>query len=278
MHSARIGLRAELFKLSAFMRRDFLVAWSYKGRFFGDWLNMGFQIVLFYLLGRMINPSSLPSYGGHQATYLEFVSIGIALGVFVQLALGRVSAALRQEQMIGTLEALLLTPTAPATIQIGSVVYDLIYIPIRTMAFLSIVAVLFGLHFHAGGIAPAIVILFAFIPFVWGLGVIAAAATLTFKRGGGGIGFAMAGLAIASGAYFPLTLFPHWVATIASYNPMATAIASIRETIIGTAGWNVFGLQQILLFPVSLAMLAVGVAAFKLAMRREQQRGTLAMY
>jgi ABC-2 type transport system permease protein len=276
--SAPIGLRSELRKISAFLRRDLLVAWSYKGRFISDWLGIGLQVILFYLVGRMVDPSHLPSFGGHRSTYLEFVSVGIALGAFVQLGLGRVAYAVRQEQLIGTLEALLLTPTAPATIQIGSVVYDLLYIPIRTAAFLGITAAAFGLHFHAGGIAPALVLLLSFIPFVWGLGVFSAATTLTFKRGGSGTAFVMTILTIGSGAYFPLSLLPHWLATVAAYNPMATAVTGIRAAIIGTAGWNVFGLAQILLLPVSLAVLTFGVGAFKVAIRREQARGTLAMY
>lgn len=273
-----IGIRSEIRKISAFMRRDFLIAWSYKGAFVTDWLAMGLQVVLFYLVGRMVDPSHLPSFGGHRSSYLEFVSVGIALGAFVQLGLGRVAQAVRQEQLIGTFEALLMSPTSPATIQLGSVAYDLVYIPLRTGAFLTITAVAFGLHFHAGGVAPAAVLLLSFIPFVWGLGVFSAATTLTFKRGGGGTAFAMTVLTIGSGAYFPLSLLPHWLAAVAGYNPMATAITGIRAAIIGTSGWDVFGLAQILLLPISLTVLAVGVAAFKLAIRREQRRGTLAMY
>jgi ABC-2 type transport system permease protein len=274
----RPGLRREVAKLGAFVRRDFLIAWSYKGQFFSDWANMLVQALLFYLVGRLIDPSRLPSFGGQRASYLEFASIGIAVSGFVQLSLSRVAAALRQEQMIGTLEALLLTPTAPATIQIGSVVYDLLYIPLRTATFLGIIAGAFGLHFELGGLGPAAVILLAFIPFVWGLGVVAAAATLTFKRGGTGVGFAMTILTIGSGAYFPLSVLPHWASTIAGWNPIAISITGIREAIIGGGGWSVIGFDQLLLLPISLVSLVLSVVAFKLAIAREQRRGTLAMY
>ena len=95
---------------------------------------------------------------------------------------------MQQEQLAGTLESLLMTPTSPATIQVGAVVYDLIYIPIRTAVFLVVIALAFGLDFYASGLLPALVVLVVFIPFVWGLGVASAGATLTFRRAPGSSG------------------------------------------------------------------------------------------
>ncbi len=115
---------------------------------------------------------------------------------------------MQQEQFAGTLESLLMTPTSPATIQLGSVVYDLIYIPIRTAIFLVIIAFAFGLDFHASGLLPALVVLLVFIPFVWGLGVASAGATLTFRRGSGIVGLASTVLVLFSGAFYPLDVLP----------------------------------------------------------------------
>ena len=200
----RVGLiRGELRKLPAFLRRDFLVAWSYKGAFVSDWVSMVAQVFLLYFVGRMVDPAVLPSFGGTRASYLEFVAIGIALSVFVQLGLQQVSVGLRQEQLMGTLESLLMTPTASATIQLGAVVYQLIYVPIRTALFLTLIAVGFGLEFKIDGIPVAAAILFAFIPFVWGLGLVSAAATLTFRRGAGAIGLVVILLTVGSGRRFP---------------------------------------------------------------------------
>jgi ABC-2 type transport system permease protein len=274
----RSGARTELAKIAAFARRDFLVAWSYRSQFFGDAANLVLQVFLFYLVGRLVDPARLPEFNGQKSTYLEFVSVGIALSAFVMLGLHRIAEAFRREQMIGTLEALLLTPTSPATIQIGSVAYDLLYIPIRTGVFLAIVAFSFGLHFHADGFMPAALVLVAFIPFVWGLGIVGAAATLTFKRGAGGVGLAMTVLTLGSGAYFPLTLLPDWLEPIASFNPIAIAISGMRAAVIGGGGWSTLTLDQLMLLPVSLACLGAGVVAFRIAVAREQRRGTLAMY
>jgi ABC-2 type transport system permease protein len=116
----------ETVKLPAFARRDFLVAWSYRLAFVSDALALFLQAFLFYFVGLLVDESKLPEFGGSRVSYMEFVVIGIALAAFVQIGLGRVSAAMRREQMIGTLESILVTPTSPSTIQLGSVVYDLI--------------------------------------------------------------------------------------------------------------------------------------------------------
>jgi hypothetical protein len=72
-------------------------------------------------------------------------------------------------------------------ILLGSVVYDLIYVPIRTVIFLIIVSIVFDVSFALRGDVPSLLILATFIPFVWALGSIASAGVLTFRRGSGAI-------------------------------------------------------------------------------------------
>ena len=80
----------------------------------------------------MVDPATIPTVGGKQVSYLEFAVVGMTLGGFVHLGLERVSAALRNEQLMGTLESLLSDADGSSqTIQIGSVLFDLIFIPLR---------------------------------------------------------------------------------------------------------------------------------------------------
>jgi ABC-type multidrug transport system permease subunit len=142
----------ELRKLAAFLRRDFLVLISYRTAFVSDIANLAFQSLVFSFVGKIVNPTSLPSYGGENVSYIAFVTVGIALGAFLQVGLGRVSTALRSEQMMGTLESLFMTPTHPLTIQVGLVAYDLIYVPVRTAIFLAIIVGVFDVRFIPGAI------------------------------------------------------------------------------------------------------------------------------
>jgi ABC-2 type transport system permease protein len=279
LEAGRIGaFTGELRKLPAFVRRDFLVAWSYRMSFVSDLVGLVGQVIVFYFIGQLVDSSRLPTFGGTSVTYLEFAAVGIALGVFIQFGLDRVSAAMRGEQLMGTLESVLMTPTAPSTIQLGSVAFDLIYIPLRTAAFLGAVTLAFGLHFSAGGIAPALLLLVAFIPFVWGLGVLTAALLLTFRRGGSLVGLGAVVVGLLSGVYFPLSLLPGWLHGIANANPVAQAINGMREALLGGATLADIASNFALVVPCSAASLLIGLGVFRLAVRREQKRGTLGLY
>ena len=268
----------ELRKLPAFVRRDFLVAWSYRLPFITDWIGLAFQAFIFYFIGLMVDPTKLPTFGGEPTTYLAFAAVGIAISAFLTLALGRVSAGIQQEQLAGTLESLLMTPTSPATVQLGAVFYDLIYVPLRTAVFLVVIALAFGLDFHANGVLPALVVLVVFIPFVWGLGVAAAGATMTFRRGSGAVGLGMTVLVLFSCAYYPLDLLPSWMASLAELNPITVAVNGMREPLLGGTGWDGVGKAVAVLLPLALVSLALGAVAFRSALRRERRRGTLGLY
>jgi ABC-2 type transport system permease protein len=272
------AVAAEFRKLPAFVRRDFLVAWSYRMSFVSDFVNFAGQAFVFAFIGKMIEPRDLPRIGGAEVTYLEFTAIGIAIGVFVTFGLHRVSAAIRNEQLMGTLESLLTTPAKVSTLQIGSVFFDLLYIPLQTAAFLGAMAIGFDLHLEPSGILPATLVLLVFIPFVWGLGVFSAGLTLTFKRGANAVAIGAILLGFGSGLYFPVELLPSWVEATAQANPVALAVGGMRDALLGGAGWSEIAGDLVILAPLSAASLGLGMFAFRLALRRERKLGTLGLY
>ena len=269
---------AEAAKLPAFVRRDVKVALSYRVAFASDLLGIAAQIVVFSFIAKLIEPSKLPTFGGSQVTYLEFVTTGIVLNLALGVLLYRVAGAIRQEQLQGTLESLLATPTATATVQIGSVASTLLMVPLRATLMMGVIAIVFGLNFDPGGIVPAALIVAALVPFAWGLGLATGAAIVTFRRGTGLLGAGTTLLGLASGAVFPLALLPAWLAAVAEWNPLAIAIDGVREVLLGDAGWSAALADIATLLPLSALTLAAGVYLFKLALDRERRLGTLGMY
>jgi ABC-2 type transport system permease protein len=271
-------LAVELRKIPAFVRRDFLVAWSYRMSFVTDLVALAGQAVLFYFVSLMVDPAKIPEYGGQDVGYLAFAAVGMALVGFIHIGLDRVAHALRAEQLMGTLESVLTTPTAPTTIQLGSIAFDLIYVPFRMIVFLGALVLAFDLHFEAGGVPKAAVILLAFWPFVWGLGVISAALTLTFRRGSSLVGLGTLVLGILSGVYFPIDLLPGNLESIVKLNPVALAVQSMRDAVLGDASWSSIAPEVLILAPVSAAALVLGVASFRAALKRERRLGSLGVY
>jgi ABC-2 type transport system permease protein len=269
---------AELAKLPAFVRRDLRIALSYRMAFFGGLLGLAAHALVFSFIGKLVDPARLPEFGGSRVSYMEFVTIGIALNMVVIALLAQVATAIRGEQLLGTLESLLATPTKTGTIQVGSAALAFLTIPLRLGLFITVLALIFGLDFSVSGVLPAAVIVLAFLPFLWGLGLLAGGAILTFRRGVGALTAGTTALSLASGAFFPLSVLPHWLQTIAQANPLAIAIEGLREALIGGTGWTSVGSSVLELAPLSLVAMLLGITAFRLALQRERRNGTLGLY
>jgi ABC-2 type transport system permease protein len=272
------GLAAEAAKLPAFVRRDWKIALSYRAVFVGDALALATQVIVFYFVADLVDPGKLPAYGGTVPSYLAFVAVGLVINLTAGVLVHQVSISLRQEQLTGTFEALLATPTRAATLQLGSVSYTLLLLPVRAGVLLAAIAIGFGLDFHVSGVGPALMLLVAFLPFTWGLGLTAAAAVVTFRRGAGATGMVITLLGLFSGAVFPISLLPPLLRTIGEWNPFAIAIDGVRSALIGGTGWGPALEELPRLLPVSLAALIVGVLCFRLAVARERRLGTLGLY
>ena len=265
-------------KIPAFFRRDLRILWSYRAGFIGDWVNMIVQILVFYFVGKLISAQSLPSFGGRHPSYMEFVCVALLLTQFMALTLGRLVNAVKTEQLQGTIESLMSTPTAPATLQLGSVFYDILYVPLRTAVFLAVVTLAFGVHFYWSGLLPVMAIFAAFMPFMWGLGVLSAALVLTFRRGSASMGMGITVLVLASGAFFPIDVLPPVLQSAMEYNPIKQAIDASREALLGAAGWSSTLPTVARLVPLAAISLAIGLRAFRMALDRERRRGTLGLY
>ncbi|MFZ0379032.1 MAG: ABC transporter permease [Solirubrobacteraceae bacterium] len=265
-------------KLAAFVRRDFRIAMSYRMGALGGVVAIVTQVVAFSLLGKLVDAARMPLYDGTRSTYVEFVVIGICLNLTVLMVLHELAQAIRAEQLTGTLESLLVTPTRIGTVQAGSTLFNLLYVPLRLFLFLAVIAVVFGLDLRSAGILPATVLMLEFLPFIWGLGLIAAGAVLAFRRGTGAIGAGVVVVSLGSGAFFPLSVLPGWLAQLAAYNPFAVVLTALRDALIGGAGWQALATPMLELLPLAVASVAAGILLFRFFLRRERRLGTLGLY
>jgi ABC-type multidrug transport system permease subunit len=73
-------------------------------------------------------------------------------------------------------------------------------------------------------------------------------------------------------------VLPGWLRTIAGFNPLTIAIRGLRSALLGGTGWTGVGTHVLELAPLSIAAMALGWFAFRLALARERRNGTLGMY
>jgi ABC-2 type transport system permease protein len=276
-HSA-VSVIAEVRKLAAFLRKDALIAWSYRRAMVSDIVSFLGEAALFYFLSFLVDPARMPQLGGTRADYMGFVAVGLTVAAFYQMGVAKMIGAVRNEQLMGTFEALLVTPTAPTTIQIGLVIYDLIRIPVRAGLFLVLADKVFGVDIHWAGLAQTIAITLVFLPFVWGVAAALAAVVVGFRQATAVVGFVNYALLLGSGTYFPMELLPSWLETTIRLNPLALALNGARAALLGGAGWETTLPQIAMILPLSILAWVAGTLGFRFALDRERRAGTLGLY
>lgn len=160
----------------AFLKKDFLMEVSYRFSFVLQFASIFFSVVMFYFVAKLLGeaPSvqkSLSEYGGN---YFSFVLIGIAFSNFLSVGLGSFSTNIRSEQMIGTLEAMLVTPTTLSNIVLSSSQWSFAFTSLRVGVYLLIGGFFFGVSFTGAAVLPALLALVLTVVAFSSLGIISA--------------------------------------------------------------------------------------------------------
>ena len=98
------------YKICAFLKRDFLIHSSYKLPYLLGWLRNLFVLLPFFFIAKLIAKGSFsPSEIG--GDYFPFLLVGIMVRQLLGQSLNGFPNSFFSEQAVGTLEAMLLTPT-----------------------------------------------------------------------------------------------------------------------------------------------------------------------
>jgi ABC-2 type transport system permease protein len=262
----------------AFVERDFLIAASYRTAFAADTLGIIFKVITFYYIGEVFGQGIAPSLARYGHNYFAFLVIGIALLDFVHTSFDTFTNSIRDSQMTGTLEAVLLSPMRLPEMIIYSSLWSYMFTALRFATYMVVGRVLFGLHVAAAGILPALVALLLTILCFAPLGIISAAVIMVFKKG---TWFQMAinGLGVLlGGVAYPVDVLPRWASAISYYLPLTHSVNAMRDTLLN--GKGLIAIRTDLFFMIAFAavMLPLALWIFDLGVRRTKQLGTLTQY
>ena len=260
--------------IGALARRDWRVTRSYRTALVSDLLFGFLNLVIYYYISKTVNPS-----GGHglegAPSYFAFAAVGIALTVVLQASVLGLSRRLREEQLTGTLEALLAQPISAPELAAGVAGFPFIFAVTRAFLYLLLAALLLGLSFaHCNWAGLVISFMVAGIAF-GGLGIALAAAVLVFKRAEAVGALGTFGLALVGGAFFARTVLPGWLRPVSDVVPTQFAFTAVRHSLFGGHGW--IG-PLLALAGVGAITIAIALALFDGALRYTIRRGTLNQY
>jgi ABC-2 type transport system permease protein len=256
------------------VRRDFFVTTSYRVPFVLDLLFGLLNLALYFFISRTFE--DFPPETLHGApSYFAFVTVGIAITMVIDAASTGLARKIREEQLTGTLEALLTQPITVAELSFGLAGFPFVFAMFRALFYLLIAAVGLGVDFsEADWIGFVLVLAASGVAFA-GLGVFSGAVMMVIKRGDVIVGIAVFGMGLASGAFFPVQVLPGWLEPIGAVVPTRFAFDGLRSAIFRGEGW---GTDAIILLVFGLVSLPIAVWTFARALSYARRTGSVSQY
>ena len=268
-------MTANLLKLWAFIKRDFLSEVSYRLAFLMGVAGMFFSLLAFYFLTKMIDPSTK---GLNGVPPFDWLLIGLAFQFYFSTALYSFSHRVRNEQLLGTLEAMLVTPTPTAMVVFSSAAWDFVYGGIRVLLYMLFATLIFGVHLALGSpLALGLGVLLTLLSSA-GLGILSASFILYFKRGDP-INFLLSGATTFLGSvFFPVELLPRWLAPVSDWLPVTWSLRIVRGSLLQGRGLHDLRSELLMLALLTAILLPGGLICSRYAIRRAKREGTLIQY
>lgn len=259
---------------AAIARRDFEINRSYRVAFVLDIFWGAIDLLFYYYFSKIVGLAPSVDLDG-APSYFAFAVAGMAVSVLVLSATTTISSRVREEQLTGTLEFICANPVRSSEFALGTATYPFVYASVRVTIYLVLGVAFLGVaagDVNWAGVA-VIVPLSSFA--MLGLGVLSAAATVVFKRGGSVVTVAVFAMTFISGALFPISLLPDWLQPIGEAMPTAAALDGLREALYGGgAVWS----EALVLVGWAVVLLPVSLWVFAKAVKKARAQGALAQY
>ncbi|OCC15626.1 ABC-type multidrug transport system, permease component [Dissulfuribacter thermophilus] len=273
-----MNLSGEIRKAAAFLLRDLQLAMGYPLKFASQLVGILASTFMFYYISRLVDQNgsgSLAAYGGN---YFPFLLVGIALSDYLMFSINALSNEVRKAQVIGTFEAILVTPTHPSLILFSSCLYSFLFTSVRILFYFLAGTVLFGVRFPPISLSALTVsLILTILPFL-GIGLLSAAIIIVFKQGNPLTWIFGSFSGLLSGVFYPVSVLPHWLQPFAAFIPLTYGLDAVRKVLLTGAGILEVSHQLLVLLFFSIVFLGVGLAAVAYALKIARKDGTLLYY
>lgn len=264
-----------LVKLLAFLKRDFLSEVSYRIAFLFQVGGMFFSIAAFYFMTKMIDPNAK---GLHGIAPFPWLLVGLSFQYYFSTALYSFSNKIRGEQLLGTLEAMLVSPTPTSIVIFSSAAWDFTYGALRVVVYLLFATLVFGVKLYSTGLgALALGVLLTLLSSA-GLGILSASFILYFKRGDP-INFFLSALTTFFGnVFFPVEQLPASMQWVSEFLPITWSLRIVRGALLQGQPFSELRGELLQLSLLTVVLLPLGLLLSRVAIRKAKKEGSLIQY
>ncbi len=261
----------------AFLKRDFFIAVSYRTAFALQVLYILASVPVFYFFGKLFASSDSSFLDRYDGNYFAFLLIGIAFLDYLSVSLRTFNQSMRDSQLMGTLEIVLLSPTSLTKVLIYSSLYVYVQTTVRFILYI-LVGLLFGLDIQGANIPAAMLILLLSILSFASFGMISASLIVVIKRGEMlNILLSIASL-ILGGVMYPIELMPEFMQVLSKLIPITHGLEGMRLALLTGASTASLIPQLLILLLFAAVLLPLALTSFYLAVQYTKMTGTLAQY
>jgi ABC-2 type transport system permease protein len=263
-------------KAFAIFMRDARLARSYDLQFYFQWATIALQVVAFYFIAKLTSGSPMVKRHVTGGDYFTWVIIGLAFARFQTMAIQCFQMAVRNDQMLGTLEVVLATPTGLPTVVLSAGLWAFVLTACQ-VAFFLLVAIPFGLNLSHTNFLTMVVFLILIVVCMSSIGVMAAATIMTYKQNAGTGFVAGSSASLLGGVQFPITLLPLWLQKVSWCLPITHALNGMRAAVTGLSLAQTW-YDAVWLCVATTILLPISLFYFHRAVQRAKMDGTLGHY
>ncbi len=258
----------------ALTRRDVQIYMSYRLMMTLDlWIGV-LDVVVYYFISETFEGATTASLGD-APSYFAVALVGIAVTVVIQATSLGIGTKVREEQLTGTLEALIAQPLRTTELAVGLCGLPFAISTVRVAIYLLLGGVAFGLDLSNTDWAGFFAMLITTAVAMSTIGIATAAVVLVLKRGNALAGLVIFAMSLASGAFFPVSVLPDWIEAIGKVMPTRFAFDGFRSALFVGSGWEN---DALLLAAFSVTALPTAVWLFARGMFHARRTGSLAQY
>jgi ABC-2 type transport system permease protein len=271
-------------KAWAFVWKDFLIEVSYKSAFVLHLGGVIFSVGIWFFFSGFLQEnlvgSAVALTGGN---LFAFILFGIAPYQYQQVSLSAFARRFREGQVTGTLEAMLVCPTRTPLVIFGSALFDFIFTSFTVVLYV-VVGLAFSwvaarpIEFHFAGLIPALIIFGLMVLTSVGVGIMAAAFVMYFKRGEVLVTLISSASMLLGGVLYPTAALPDAVKPFSRLLPISYTTDGVRRALL--AGEGILDLMPHIqvLFLFAAVLLPLGLWVFRVALRAARRDGTLVQF
>jgi ABC-2 type transport system permease protein len=257
--------------------RDFRIETSYKIGFFFRVVAALVNVAVYYFISRVFGSVAAPYLQAYGGSYFAFVVIGVAFSDYLGLGISAIGNSIRDGQATGTLELMLLSPTRLPTVLLSSALWSYLFATLSVVVYL-LAGTALGMRLDNANIPFALLSLAVAVVSFNALGLFSASLIILMKRGDP-IGWLIrVSSAVLSGVFYPMSVLPDWLRTLAQALPLTHALELMRRSLLQGEGWNELHGELFTLIGLSAVLLPLGLLACALAVRVARTDGSLSHY